>query len=181
MYTGGRRMGTRNYLIEGVSCAGKTSVCRELQRRGYHALNTDVDLAYKGDPETGQPLERPHFADAAARVAWVHAHQVWDVDQVAAIVSDRSHDVTFLCGGSRNYHRFVDLFDGVFVLELDRDTLLARLLQRRDDWGEDPLERDLVLRLHAAGDSVPKGGFRVDATQPLDRVVDTILQAVAEA
>jgi broad-specificity NMP kinase len=31
-------MGIRNYLIEGVSGTGKTSVCNELQRRGYYAI-----------------------------------------------------------------------------------------------------------------------------------------------
>ncbi len=30
-------MGVRNYLIEGVSGTGKTSVCDELRRRGYHS------------------------------------------------------------------------------------------------------------------------------------------------
>lgn len=46
-------MGIRNFLIEGVSGTGKTSVCKELQRRGYHAINGDRELAYQGDPETG--------------------------------------------------------------------------------------------------------------------------------
>ena len=36
-------MGKRNYLIEGVSGSGKTSVATELQRRGYHALHGDRD------------------------------------------------------------------------------------------------------------------------------------------
>ena len=50
-------MGMRNYLIEGVSGTGKTSVCKELQRRGYYAINGDTELAYQGDPETGkQPV-----------------------------------------------------------------------------------------------------------------------------
>jgi hypothetical protein len=44
-------MGIRNYLIEGVSGTGKTSVCDELQRRGYHAIHGDRELAYQGDPE----------------------------------------------------------------------------------------------------------------------------------
>ena len=48
-------MGRRNYLIDGVSGAGKTAVCTELQRRGYHAIHGDRELAYQGDPETGQP------------------------------------------------------------------------------------------------------------------------------
>ncbi|MEO0913439.1 MAG: AAA family ATPase [Pseudomonadota bacterium] len=168
-------MGVENYLIEGVSCAGKTSVCRELQRRGHHALNTDMDLAYKGDPETGVPVERPVFASEAERVWWVHTHQIWDVAKVRAITADRSVARTFLCGGSRNFHRFVDLFDAVFVLDLDRETLIARLDLRRDEWGSEPAERELVLRLHATQESVPQAGIRIDATQPLERVVDEVL------
>ena len=39
----GKSMGKRNYLIEGVSGTGKTSVCHELRRRGY-ALRTVPDL-----------------------------------------------------------------------------------------------------------------------------------------
>ena len=42
-------MGKRNYLIDGVSGTGKTSVCNELQRRGYHAIHGDRELAYLGD------------------------------------------------------------------------------------------------------------------------------------
>ena len=30
-------MGVKNYLIDGVSCTGKSTVCTELQRRGYVA------------------------------------------------------------------------------------------------------------------------------------------------
>ena len=50
-------MGLRNYLVEGVSGTGKTSVCKELRRRGFHAINGDTDLAYQGDPETGEPTD----------------------------------------------------------------------------------------------------------------------------
>jgi adenylate kinase len=42
-------VGMRNYLIEGVSGTGKTSVCKELRRRGLHAINGDTDLAYEGN------------------------------------------------------------------------------------------------------------------------------------
>ncbi|GHO42301.1 hypothetical protein KSX_04640 [Ktedonospora formicarum] len=49
-------MGIRNYLIEGVSGTGKTSVCTELQRRGYQAIHGDRELRYKGDPKTDTPM-----------------------------------------------------------------------------------------------------------------------------
>jgi broad-specificity NMP kinase len=73
-------MGVRNYLIEGVSCTGKTSVCDELRRRGYHSIHGDRDLAYQGDPKTGEPLD-----------GFAHENHIWDVDKVSALVADQSH------------------------------------------------------------------------------------------
>ncbi|MER7070907.1 AAA family ATPase [Terrabacter sp. NPDC000476] len=159
-------MGVRNYLVEGVSGTGKTSVCRELARRGLHAVNGDTDLAYQGDPVTGERLET---AD--------HEHHVWDVARVRAIVADDSEPATFFCGGSRNFPAFVELFDEVFVLEVDLETLLARLDRRPPgEWGSEPAERDLVVRLHASREDVPATGVVVDATRPLTEVVDEILR-----
>jgi len=37
-------VGKKNYLVDGVSGAGKTSVAEELQRRGYHVLHGFVRL-----------------------------------------------------------------------------------------------------------------------------------------
>lgn len=161
-------MGIRNYLVEGVSGTGKTSVCRELQRRGFHAVNGDTELAYQGDPETGEPL---------AGVA--HEHHIWDVARVRALVADRSVPVTFFCGGSRNHARFVDLFDGVFVLEIGPGTLLRRLASRpEDEWGGRPAERELALRLQQTKEDLPHG-TAIDATAPLADVVDEILRLTA--
>ncbi len=39
-------MGKRNYLIEGVSGTGKTSVAEELQRQGYNVIHGDRELGY---------------------------------------------------------------------------------------------------------------------------------------
>ena len=52
-------MGRRNYLIEGVSGTGKTSVPEELQRRGFHVIHGDRELAYHGDPCSGRPAIEP--------------------------------------------------------------------------------------------------------------------------
>ncbi|WP_026871272.1 AAA family ATPase [Inquilinus limosus] len=164
-------MGVRNYLIEGVSGTGKTAVCEELRRRGYHAINGDRELSYQGDPETGDPLD-----------GFVHEHHIWDVDKVKSLVADQRNAISFFCGGSRNFPRFIDLFDGVFVLEVDVDTLNRRLAGRpEDEWGGRSSERELIARLHATKEDVPKNAVSIDATAPLDRVVDEILSKCREA
>ncbi|MDT0275215.1 nucleoside/nucleotide kinase family protein [Blastococcus goldschmidtiae] len=159
-------MGVRNYLVEGVSGTGKTSVCHELNRRGHHAINGDRELAYQGDPETGEPV------DGAS-----HENHIWDVGRVRARVADRSTPVTFFCGGSRNFSTFIDLFDEVFVLDVDLDTVHRRLEQRpHGEWGSERSERDLVFRLHRTGEDLPGTGVVIDATRPLADVVDAILR-----
>jgi broad-specificity NMP kinase len=160
-------MGVKNYLVEGVSCTGKTSVAEELERRGYHAVHGDRVLSYRGDPKTGEPVEGAAYE-----------HWIWDVDKVKAIVADSSHAASFLCGGSRNWHRFIDLFDAVFVLEVDLDTLNRRLAARPDDeWGGLAIEGASNARIqHELKEDIPKNAIIIDSTAPLMGVVDEILE-----
>lgn len=159
-------MGVRNYLIEGLSGTGKTSVCHELQRRGFHAINGDNELAYQGDPRTGEPS-----------AGFAHEHHIWNVEKVRALVADRRHAVSFFCGGSRNFARFIHLFDSVFVLDVDLETLIRRLATRpEDEWGGKASERAFAARLHATKQDIPRIGVVIDATRPIARVVDEILE-----
>lgn len=172
-------MGIRNYLIEGVSGTGKTSVCHELRRRGHHAINGDRELSYQGDPKTGERVTWPGAGSATDSIRWGHEHHIWNFDKVKALAADQRNPVTFFCGGSRNFTRFIDLFDGVFVLDIDRDTLNRRLSARgEDEFGGGPDQRELVFRVHATKEDIPTNGIVIDATAPLERVVDEILSKV---
>ena len=159
-------MGRRNHLVEGLSGTGKTSVCDELQRLGHHAVRGDRELAYQGDPETGEPVP-----------GGGHEHHLWDVVKVRALVADRTHAATSFCGGSRNFAQFIDLFDEVFVLQVDLDTLHRRLDERPDDecGGGKPTERARIVRWQQTGGDVSQRGVAVDATPPVEQVVDDIL------
>ncbi|MCC5801883.1 AAA family ATPase [Rossellomorea vietnamensis] len=158
-------MGVKNYLIEGVSCTGKTTICNELQRRGYQAIHGDRELAYQGDPETGEKT-----------VTASHKNHIWDVDKVKALVDNKNEPVTFFCGGSRNFSKFIDLFDGVFILEVDIETLNQRLDARpEDEFGGKKSERELIVRLHETKEDIPRTGMIIDATKPIEHIVDEIV------
>lgn len=156
-------MGVKNFLVEGVSGTGKSSVCNELKRRGYEAIDGDKELAYQGNPQTGERTD-----------GHTHAHHIWDEAKVRKIASDDQEPVTYFCGGSRNFGRFLDIFDGVFILEVDRKTLNDRL-ESRNGWGSKESERELVLRLHKTKEDLPVGGIEIDATESLQKVVDSIV------
>ena len=169
-------MGVRNYLIEGVSGAGKTAVAAELQRRGYQAIHGDRELAYRGDPETGLPIAPETDTPSAL---WMSEHQIWDLERVRAFIANQDEPVTFFCGGSRNYPKFIDLLDGVFVLDVDVATMNRRIDERvavdLTDFGATPEERALIARLFATKEDIPKNAISIDATGPIARVVDDIL------
>ena len=162
-------MGLKNYLIDGVSCAGKTTVYGELQRRNYHCIDGDIELAYFGDLKTGESVD-----DCADEYrSWI-----WDVEKVRALMVDQNHAATFFCGGSRNSDRFIDLFDEVFVLEVNLETLNQRLAARpEEEWGGTASEGESFARLqHETKEGLPEYAITIDATAPLSSVVDTILE-----
>jgi broad-specificity NMP kinase len=169
-------VGVRNYLIEGVSGAGKTTVAEALERRGCQVVHGDRELAYHGDPETGEPASGPGVGTGPDETAWRHRCWIWDVDKVRSLAADQAHAQTFFCGGSRNHRRYIDLFDEVFVLEVDLDTLQQRVRGRGDDeFGAKPEEWAMLASLHATKEDIPKDAVIIDATRPIDRIVDEIL------
>ena len=174
-------MSLENYLIEGGSGVGKTTVAEELQRRGYHVVHGDRDFAYYGDPETGEPVPlRPHQGEAD-NVRWGYEHWIWPVEAVRSLIADQRHAMSFFCGHSANSHHFIGLFDKVFTLEVDLGTLNRRLAGRpEDEFGGRPSERELVVRLHATREDLPTHAVRIDGTGPVSRVVDEILSKCRE-
>ncbi|MFC5264071.1 AAA family ATPase [Kribbella qitaiheensis] len=161
-------MAKRNYLVEGGSGTGKSSVCRELRKRGYKAIDGDNELAYQGDPETGKRTEGVSC----------HEHHIWDVDRVREIAASKAEEIALFCGGSRNFNKFLDIFDKVIVLDVDTETLKQRLAGRAaDDWGGNEEEKEKILRLHATKEDIPKG-MVIDTARPLNEVVDAIVKCI---
>ena len=112
-------MAKRNYLVEGLSGAGKSSVYEELIRRGYAAISTDRAWGYDADPDTGLPGGPARFD------TWM-----WDRQEALSVLESPEPDVLFVCGSSRNRDDFLPYFTAVFNLRIDDDTMRRRLQER---------------------------------------------------
>lgn len=158
-------MAKRNYLVEGLSGAGKSAVYEELIRRGYKAISTDRAWAYHADPDA-----------CLTTGSTPHETWMWDPKKAVNELESPEPEVLFVCGSGRNRDRFLHYFTKVFNLRIDDDTMRRRLETRTDDdWplGQDGVE--LMLELNRS-DQGPGGAIEVDATQPLDQVVDELLR-----
>jgi thymidylate kinase len=167
-------MAKRNYLVEGLSGAGKSSVYEELIRRGYKAISTDNAWAYHADPDTGLPGGPIQ-----------HDNWMWDRQKAVSELESPEPEVLFVCGSGRNRDHFAPYFTKIFNLRIDDVTMRRRLQERTtDDWELGPEESyledlsrmiELMLELNRS-DEKPAGAIDVDATQPLNRVVDKLLR-----
>src|SRR5215471_18443927 len=97
----------KKYLIFGLSGSGKSTVQKELQRRGYHAIETDFEPGLSAwiNKRTGKkaPETTPPFTQA-----WLDKHEWnWDKDRVESLLQDTSQDAIFFCGGANNMEQFL--------------------------------------------------------------------------
>jgi hypothetical protein len=157
-------MAERNYLVEGLSGTGKSAVYDELVRRGYYAISTDRAWSFHADPDTGLP------GGNASHETWV-----WDQRKAVVELESREPEALFVCGSSRNRDQFLRYFTKVFNLRIDDATMRHRLEGRTDDdWPLGQAGVELMLDLNR-NDEKPAGAIDIDATRPLDQVVDDLL------
>ena len=160
----------RNILVTGSSGTGKSTICRELGARGFRTVDGDRDLAYQGDPVTGERLPTSVTGRAS------HWNHLWDVTRSRDLAAADAGEIVFFCGDARNLDDVLDLFDAIVVLQIDDATLRRRLARRpASEFGATLDESDLVLRLHQEPSRWPSTATLIDATRAVDVVVDEIL------
>jgi len=165
--------------ITGNSGAGKSSVRKELQHRGYEAHDTDDDgITTWIHTATGRSTERPE--DESDRTKdWYDQHE-WKMSRqkVEEFAKRAKSKLIFLCGSPSNADDMLDLYDKVVCLVVDRETLKDRIASRTDhDFGKAPDELKSILGWHDSFQDRYKdyGAVMVNAAQPLNKVVDEIL------
>ncbi len=107
-------------LITGMSGVGKTTVLRELARRGHRTIDTDYD-------------------------GWVLPDGTWDEPRMTALLA--SVEPVIVSGTVENQGRFYDRFAAVVVLTVPIEVLIERLETRTNNpYGKSAADREEAIR-----------------------------------
>lgn len=170
----------RLFFITGISGSGKTSVARRLNELGYTAFDSKINKGifhFADSNGSESPDYRPNDEDWQATYKWVLNVPMLE-DLLARL--DPGEPV-FLCGRG-NIRQHWDRAEKVFLLSIDRETLLHRLNHpsRDNDFAkDDATQQKLAGNLDFVQRSLTDAGaIVIDAKRPLDEVVAEILRQI---
>lgn len=169
--------------ITGSAGSGKSTVRKELVRRGYTAYDVDEDkLKAWYNKHTNELAEHQKPWDESLDDSewrqnyWlkVERHRI---EEIASIAKSNPKPV-FVTGVNPNDNEIWDLFDKVIHLSVSNETLDHRLEHRTSKYGKHPDDRENILKWNKTIDKINEGygAVIVNAEQPLDRIVDDILK-----
>lgn len=162
----------KRVLVTGLSGTGKSTLLRELARRGVKCVDTDYD-GYCGPADGSPPSGRQ------SRPGWI-----WRPERIEALLSTEDAEVLVVSGCVENQGGFYPRFDHIVLLTAPVPTMAARLTGRdTNDYGKDPVELaeslgyvDTVLPLLRRGATL-----EVDTSAPMAEVVATVLTHIGVA
>ncbi|MDR3125716.1 MAG: AAA family ATPase [Candidatus Nomurabacteria bacterium] len=136
-----------NFFITGRQGSGKTTVGREMRRRGYSVFDIDhtAGLGKLRELATGDLYD---FAEITLRspnglVDW---NQYWfevQADKLREVLD--SGELVFVTGIASNYADYLGLFDKVFVLIVDPEVARNRLVNHEHASHHLPSEIDRIM------------------------------------
>jgi dephospho-CoA kinase len=160
------------FLITGNPGSGKTTIARELSRRGLIAV--DADETAHWETNSGVPVSQPEHASDA----WLLGHRwVWSRPRLEDLI--RPHVAAgrhiFLCGIAMNQRDMLDLFTMVFLLSIDHETQLARL-RTPDNADRNAAQRTQIIegRVTFERQMRAAGAVVLDGSQPIPELASRI-------
>lgn len=171
----------RLIYITGVPGTGKSAIVQVLNRRGIHAFDMDAveGLCYWARKETPKQAEDYHPGNE-----WLQSHDWFcDVEKLKSILQD-TPGVIVAAGISANQSDYLKLFDRVFLLQCDPETIVERLERRQkegtNNFGAHQHEKEFVLKMNEDYHVwlTDQGAIPIDANRPLFVVADDIISKI---
>ena len=167
------------YLVTGLSGTGKSSVAKELTRRGYAAYDTDEVRALKKWVNLSSN-ETVAYELPVPDEWYKRNHLAWDRKALERLFKKHEDEPLFICGSSYNDAQFYPLFDKIFFLVVNASTLTYRLAYREgNQFGKKETERNEVLKWHHMIDynelAKEHTGHVLNTDRQVSEVVDDML------
>jgi dephospho-CoA kinase len=169
------------YLITGNTGSGKSTVAKQLAALGKTAIDTDTNgYSHWYEYSTGKVFKsRPKKTpDWQKQYEWL-----WNEPEIQRILFNNKRKDIFICGIASNQVKFYSSFDKTFLLYLDPETMSQRLLSRKNNpFGERPsdIKAALMRHEHLNNRILKAGAIKINATKPIEKVVDEILRYTHE-
>lgn len=168
-----------NYLITGFPGMGKSSIAKELKRRGHTAYDPQAMHAYMHveSRANGKHLTAPEEVPRG----WYDKVGAFNWNTVKIENLLKSTNDVFICSMAHNQSSFYDKFEYIFVLTLDDTELMARLNNR---WGKTigkaPSELADILAKHRGFEQslLNRGAIKINVAHTLSEIVDQILHYI---
>lgn len=169
-------------FITGISTSGKSTIAKELVKRGHEAYDTEHSgMSAWYNKETGE--RAAEFGEMPERTKeWLDKHE-WliSTERVAELSkkAQAGNKPIFLCGGSANEPEIRTMCSAVIWLKTNEETIRQRVNNPRDhDYGTRPheLARAIQSNKEKEAEYQNDDAVMVDATQPVKSVVDEILK-----
>lgn len=151
-------------LITGMSGTGKSTLLRELESRGYTAVDVD---------EPGRGLTFPRAGGELA----------WNVRAIRTLLSQTTASPLFVAGCSDEQVELYAEFDYIVLLSAPPETLRERLASRTgNNYGKSQEQLDAVLRYVETVEPLLRRRADLEIVTTIDvrRVADVVLGRVAE-
>jgi broad-specificity NMP kinase len=145
-------------LVTGMSGTGKSTALAELERRGFAAVETDVEPWSRWSEEEGG--------------------YVWREDLIAELLAQPQRTTVYISGTVSNQGRFYDQFDAVVLLSAPADELLRRIESRTTNaFGKSAEERQRIAEDIARVEPLLRATatHEIDATKPVPAVVAELI------
>lgn len=144
-------------LLTGMSGTGKSSVIRELKRKGIPAIDMD---------------------DPGWSVRNAEGHQLWREDRIAEALNSHRDEPLVVSGCAENQVKFYPHFKHIVLLSAPVNLIKMRLAERLDNpYGKQPQELSEVLdQISWIEPLLRQSATReIITTIPLDQVVATVV------
>lgn len=168
--------------ITGPTCAGKSSLQKRLKLLGYEAYDADENICSWYHNSTGKKVAYPHTVNLR-KEDWQEDNTfLMDEVVVQRLYATSRRKTVFILGNATNELKIADkYFDSVLCLEIDEETMVKRLLSRTtNQYGKDPDQMAVIRKwFNPTMDRYRRyGATMIDATQPIEDVVNQILEII---